>query len=151
MRVVRAACPICIWAGLRSQRVSRYTSDMDNQERLEQFLELCRQIYEGMKRDGTWPWPADLKMSKRHDHASIEDDPVRLFDNSSSGSEPANELLTAIEAARFLRISVSGVRRLQHARHLPFIKVGNSVRFAKRDLMSYIEKRRVKTLDQNNL
>ena len=29
---------------------------MDNDERLERYLELCRRIYERMRRDGTWPW-----------------------------------------------------------------------------------------------
>lgn len=32
---------------------------MDNDERLERYLELCRRIYERMKRDGTWPWKTD--------------------------------------------------------------------------------------------
>ena len=33
---------------------------MDNHDkRLEQYLELCRRIYERMKRDGTWPWTTD--------------------------------------------------------------------------------------------
>ena len=34
----------------------RYTGGMDNQERLERYLELCKRIYERMRRDGTWPW-----------------------------------------------------------------------------------------------
>jgi hypothetical protein len=29
---------------------------MDNDERLERYLELCRRIYERMRREGTWPW-----------------------------------------------------------------------------------------------
>lgn len=37
---------------------------MDNEERLERYLELCRRIYERMKRDGTWPW-ADSQDSSR--------------------------------------------------------------------------------------
>ena len=32
---------------------------MDNDERLDRYLELCRRIYERMKRDGTWPWTTD--------------------------------------------------------------------------------------------
>lgn len=34
---------------------------MDNQERLERYLELCKRIYERMRRDGTWPWANSQK------------------------------------------------------------------------------------------
>ncbi len=72
-------------------------------------------------------------------------EPVLLFDNSPSGS-PLAELLTVAETAEFLRISKSGVRRLQQKRQLPFIKVGGSVRFAKSDLLTYLEKQRVEPI-----
>jgi len=42
-----------------------------------------------------------------------------------------------------LTISVSGVRRLQQARRIPFFKVGGSLRFAKDDLASYLARQRV--------
>jgi excisionase family DNA binding protein len=58
------------------------------------------------------------------------------------------ELLTILEVAKLLRISASGVRRLQQARQLPFIKVGGSVRFSRRDIVSYLEMRRVGLIDQ---
>ena len=58
------------------------------------------------------------------------------------------ELLTISEAAEALRISTSGVRRLQAARHLAFVKVGGSVRFIKNDIVSYLKKRRVESLGQ---
>jgi len=29
---------------------------MNNQERLERYLELCMRTYERMLKDGTWPW-----------------------------------------------------------------------------------------------
>jgi excisionase family DNA binding protein len=61
---------------------------------------------------------------------------------------PALELLTIPEVAKLLKISASGVRRLQHARHLPFIKVGGSVRFLRRDIVSYLEAYRVRSIDQ---
>ena len=73
--------------------------------------------------------------------------PVLHFDNLSSGSGPAVELLTVAETAAFLRISKSGVRRLQQARQLPFIKIGGSVRFAKRDLLAYLARQRVGPID----
>ncbi len=66
-----------------------------------------------------------------------------LFDNQSNGSAPTMELLTLRETAGFLRISASGVRRLQQGRHLPFFKVGGSIRFAKSDLLSYLARQRV--------
>jgi excisionase family DNA binding protein len=68
-------------------------------------------------------------------------------DNSLSGSSLLVELLTVAEAAAFLTISKSGIRRLQQARQLPFIKVRGSVRFAKRDLLTYLAKRMIATLD----
>lgn len=77
--------------------------------------------------------------------ASIKVEPVLLFDNSSNGS--AFELLTVAETAEFLKISKTGVRRLQQARLLPFFKVGGSVRFAKGDILVYLEKKRVGPID----
>ncbi len=79
-------------------------------------------------------------------YANIGSEPVPLFDNSSTGSTDI-ELLTAHEAAKYLRISMTGVRRLQQARHLPFFKVGGSLRFAKSDLLAYLQKRRVEPID----
>lgn len=34
---------------------------MDKQEHLDRHLELCRRVYERMKADGTWLWPASQK------------------------------------------------------------------------------------------
>jgi len=56
------------------------------------------------------------------------------------------ELLTIAELAELLKISVTGVRRLQQARQLPFIKVGGSVRFFKRDVIAYLKRQRVETV-----
>jgi excisionase family DNA binding protein len=67
--------------------------------------------------------------------------------NTSADSRPSIELLTIAEVAELLKVSVSGVRRLQQARHLPFIKVGGSVRFSKSDIILYLEKRRVDSVD----
>jgi excisionase family DNA binding protein len=58
------------------------------------------------------------------------------------------ELLTIGEAADLLNISVSGVRRLQQTRQLPFVKVGGSVRFLTSDIRGYLERRRVKSIDE---
>jgi excisionase family DNA binding protein len=56
------------------------------------------------------------------------------------------ELLTIPEVAEMVKISVTGVRRLQQGRHIPFIKVGGSVRFAKADVLSYLAKNRIEAI-----
>jgi excisionase family DNA binding protein len=57
------------------------------------------------------------------------------------------ELLTVAEVAEQLKISISGVRRLQQARKLPFIKVGGSVRFFQSDVVAFLRKRRLDAID----
>lgn len=44
-----------------------YPEKMDKQEHLHRHLELCKRIYERMKRDGTWPWATDSD-SQKSDH-----------------------------------------------------------------------------------
>ena len=61
-------------------------------------------------------------------------------------SKPAIDLLTIAEAAELLKISVSGMRRLQQRRRIPFIKLGGSIRFARQDLTSYLQKNRVEAV-----
>jgi len=70
-------------------------------------------------------------------------DPVLFFDSLPSDPNWTIELLTIPEVAKFFRVSVSEIRRLQYGRQLPFIKVGGSVRFAKSDVIAYLAKRRV--------
>lgn len=65
----------------------------------------------------------------------------------SADLNPAIELLSVDEVAQLLTISISGVRRLQQRRQLPFVKVGGSIRFLRSDILSYVEKRRVDTVD----
>jgi len=48
--------------------------------------------------------------------------------------------------AEFLKISKSTVRRLQQQRRIPFFKIAGTIRFAKDDLMSYLEKKRVEVI-----
>lgn len=56
------------------------------------------------------------------------------------------ELLTIKDVAELLKVSKSSVRRLQQGRHLPFVKVGGSIRFAKSDLVEYLKKERVESI-----
>jgi len=32
---------------------------MTDEERFEQFIELCKRMFERMEREGSWPWPAE--------------------------------------------------------------------------------------------
>ena len=61
---------------------------------------------------------------------------------------PALELLTIPEVSDFLKISVPSVRRLQQQRQIPFFKVGGGIRFARSDVAAYLQKRRVRTIDE---
>jgi excisionase family DNA binding protein len=61
-------------------------------------------------------------------------------------SKPAIDLLTIAEAAELLKISVSGMRRLQHRRQIPFIKLGGSIRFTRQDLTSFLQRNRVEAV-----
>ena len=38
-----------------------YYEGMDRNTSLERHLELCKRVYERMKREGTWPWPDSQK------------------------------------------------------------------------------------------
>ena len=70
---------------------------------------------------------------------------VLLLDKTTS-LDSAVKLLTISEVAEFLKISASGVRRLQQQRQIPFIKVGGGIRFAEGDLVTYLEKQRVESI-----
>jgi excisionase family DNA binding protein len=80
-------------------------------------------------------------------YVNINGEPVLLFENTSNDSHSVFELLTIAEVAEALKISVSGVRRLQHGRHIPFIKVGGNIRFSRSDIMSYVKKMRVESIE----
>ena len=56
------------------------------------------------------------------------------------------EILTIKDVAKLLKISQSSVRRLQQGRHLSFIKIGGSIRFAKNDIVEYLKKERVESI-----
>ena len=76
-----------------------------------------------------------------------EGSPALFIENESIESDPAFQLLTISEVASVLKISQSGVRRLQQQRCIPFLKVGGSVRFAKSDIVAYLARIRVETIE----
>ena len=32
---------------------------MTDEQRFEQFIALCKRVFERLERDGTWPWPEE--------------------------------------------------------------------------------------------
>ena len=46
---------------------------MDKGELLERHLELCKRVYERMKRDGTWPWRDEPDSPNSEDMVDSED------------------------------------------------------------------------------
>lgn len=64
----------------------------------------------------------------------------------SVDSSPTLEILTIADVAKLFKISLSGVRRLQQQRRIPFLKIGGSVRFTKNDLVSYLQSARVESI-----
>lgn len=57
-------------------------------------------------------------------------------------TEDGDELLNVKQAATFLSISTPGVRRLKSRRLVPFIEIGGSIRFLKRDLRAFLDSQR---------
>lgn len=55
-------------------------------------------------------------------------------------------LLTIQDVAKLLKVSDSTVRRLQQGRHLPFIKIGGSIRFDKDDVLVFLKNARVESI-----
>ena len=54
-------------------------------------------------------------------------------------------LMTVNEAAKFLNVKISWLRSAIFRRAIPYIKVGNLVRFRQRDLMDWVQKNTVKS------
>jgi excisionase family DNA binding protein len=57
--------------------------------------------------------------------------------------DPKTELLTRDELAQLLKISRASVYRLVERRQLPFYKIGNSLRFDKRDVVAFLLQNRI--------
>lgn len=81
-------------------------------------------------------------------YCSVEPTLYCSLTSMPTGFNPVVDLLTVPEVAKLLKISTSGVRHLQQQRVIPFIKVGGSVRFDRRDIASYLERNRVNAIGQ---
>ena len=55
-------------------------------------------------------------------------------------------LLTPDDLAAFLSISKTGVYRLVEKRRIPFFRIGGSLRFEKKDVLSYLQGNRVESV-----
>jgi excisionase family DNA binding protein len=74
--------------------------------------------------------------------------PVLDLEHIDAQSPEKNEgLLDIPQAAQFLGIANSSMRRLQADRYVPFYKIGRCVRFSRKDLEAYVAKRRVEPID----
>ena len=73
-------------------------------------------------------------------------DPYCSLTTKRADFDPTAELFTVPEAARFLRVSVSSMRRLQQGRRLPFVKIGGCIRFSRSDLAAYVQRCRVESI-----
>ncbi len=87
---------------------------------------------------------ATLPTSRKY--GKIPSEPVLVFDNKLSDSLSEIGLLTILDVAELLKVSVTGVRRLQQKRDIPFIKVGGSIRFSRNDIQSYLIAQRVEPI-----
>lgn len=45
---------------------------MTDEQRFEQFIELCKRIFERMEREGSWPWP-DEDLGPKDQNAPLSD------------------------------------------------------------------------------
>lgn len=66
----------------------------------------------------------------------------------SIDADPQIGLLTIPEVAKLLKISVPTLRRLQRQRQIPFVKVGGCVRFCESDVVAFVRRRRVQSIDK---
>jgi len=55
-----------------------------------------------------------------------------------------DDVLTKKEASRYLKISISTLDRLMKTKDIPYSKINGRVLFLKRDLIKWIESKKVK-------
>jgi excisionase family DNA binding protein len=56
----------------------------------------------------------------------------------------SDEILTKKEAAKYLRMSVSTLDRLMRNRSIPYSKINGKVLFQKKDLIKWLESKKVR-------
>lgn len=61
---------------------------------------------------------------------------------------PLESLLDVKEVAALLRITPKAVYGLVETRRVPFVKIGARVRFVRRDVVAWLERNRVPSLEQ---
>lgn len=61
-------------------------------------------------------------------------------------SNQSIDLLTVAEVAEVLKVSSATIRRLQQGRRIPFYRIGGGVRFARNDLVTYLQQNLVGTV-----
>jgi excisionase family DNA binding protein len=57
-------------------------------------------------------------------------------------------LLTVTDVAELLRLTKKGVYAMVEARRIPFIRVSNRLRFRRSDVLGWLEKNRVPSLER---
>ncbi len=67
----------------------------------------------------------------------------------ASSSPDLPELLTVDEVAELLRLTKKGVYSMVEARRIPHFKVSNRVRFARADVVRWLEENRVPALEES--
>jgi excisionase family DNA binding protein len=92
--------------------------------------------------------PTQSDSRESQNYGTMRSGPGSFLENSSNTSHPPIDLLTISEAAALLKISVTGMRRLQQRRCISFIKIGGSVRFGVPDITAYLRKRRVEAINK---
>ena len=68
---------------------------------------------------------------------------ILIINCMTTDYEPSIELLTPKELAIMLKISKAGVYRLVEKRRIPFHNVTRSVRFDKKDILSFLQQNRI--------
>lgn len=59
-----------------------------------------------------------------------------------------DRLLTVHDVAELLRLTKKGVYAMVEARRIPFIRVSNRLRFRRSDVLGWLEKNRVPSLER---
>jgi excisionase family DNA binding protein len=60
------------------------------------------------------------------------------------GYKMNDDIMTKVEAAKYMKVSISTINRLMSETDIPYSKLGAKVLFLKKDLLEWIEDRRVK-------